>query len=239
MRFPGEYPIRRGESLRSVLERAGGLTSLAAPRAAVFTRDGLRQREQLQMNKLAERLQIDLATSALQSAHMNQAGAGTALSVGQSLLSQLRAAEAVGRLVIDLPAAIAAAPGSEGDIALQNGDRLIVPKRRQEVTVLGEVHNSTSHFYKSGLSRDDYIGLSGGVTRKADDSQTYIVRADGSVVANASNRWFSRGSQVKMEPGDTIVVPLDTERLPPLPLWQAVTQILYNVAISVAAINSF
>jgi hypothetical protein len=42
-----------------------------------------------------------------------------------------------------------------------------------------------------------------------------------------------------MEAGDTIVVPLDTERLPPLPLWQAVTQILYNVAISVAAINSF
>jgi hypothetical protein len=59
------------------------------------------------------------------------------------------------------------------------------------------------------------------------------------VVANASNRWFSRGSEVKMEAGDTIVVPLDTERLPPLPLWQAVTQILYNVAISVAAINSF
>jgi len=239
VRFPGDYPIRRGESLRSVLERAGGLTSLASPRAAVFTRDGLRQREQLQMNKLAERLQIDLATSALQSAHMNQAGAGTALSVGQSLLSQLRAAEAVGRLVIDLPAAIAATPGSEGDIALQNGDRLIIPRQRQEVTVLGEVHNSTSHFYKSGLSRDDYIGLSGGVTRKADDSQTYIVRADGSVVANASNRWFSRGSQVKMEPGDTIVVPLDTERLPPLPLWQAVTQILYNVAISVAAIKTF
>lgn len=239
VQFPGEYPIRRGESLRSVLERAGGLTGFAAPRAAVFVRDSLRMREQLQMDKLAERLQIDVATSALQSARMNQAGAGTALSVGQSLLTQLRGARAVGRLVINLPAAIAAIPGSGDDIILQNGDRLIVPKQRQEVTVLGEVHNSTSHFYRPGLTRDDYVELSGGATRKADDRQIYVVRADGSVVAPSSSRWFSRGSSIRIEPGDTVVVPLDTERLPPLPLWQAVTQILYNVAISVAAINSF
>ena len=239
VRFPGEYPIRRGESLRSVLERAGGLTSLASARSAVFTRESLREREQLQMDRLAERLQTDLATAALQSANANQVGASTALTVGQSLLTQLRSARAVGRLVIDLPATISAAPGSENDIILRDGDRLIVPKVRQEITVIGEVQNSTSHFYRSGLTRNDYIDLSGGVTRKADDGQIYVVRADGSVVANASNRWFSRGAQVKMEAGDTVVVPLDTERLPPLPLWQAVTQILYNVAISVAAINSF
>ncbi len=239
VQFPGEYPIRRGESLRSVLERAGGLTRFAAPRAAVFTRDSLREREQVQMDQLTERLQVNLATAALRAANMNQAGASTALSVGQSLLTQLRAARAVGRLVIDLPSAIAAKQGSPDDIVLQDGDRLLVPKQRQEVTVLGEVQNSTSHFYKPGLSRDDYISLSGGVTRQADDKQIYVVRADGSVVARASNRWFSRGSQVRMEPGDTVVVPLDTERLPPLPLWQAVTQILYNVAISIAAINSF
>lgn len=239
VRFPGEYPIRRGESLRSVLERAGGLTPFASPRAAVFTRESLRLREQVQIDHLTERLQKDLATAALQSAQANQVGANTALSVGQSLLTQLRSAKAVGRLVIDLPTTIAATPGSENDVILQDGDRLIVPKQRQEVMVLGEVQNSTSHFYKSGLSRDDYISLSGGTTRKADDGQIYVVRADGSVVASGSNRWFSRASQVKVEAGDAIVVPLDTERLPPLPLWQAVTQILYNIAISVAAINSF
>jgi polysaccharide export outer membrane protein len=42
-----------------------------------------------------------------------------------------------------------------------------------------------------------------------------------------------------MRPGDTIVAPLDTERMPALPLWQAVTQILYNLAITAAAVNSF
>jgi polysaccharide biosynthesis/export protein len=34
-------------------------------------------------------------------------------------------------------------------------------------------------------------------------------------------------------------VPLDTERLPPLPFWTAVTTIIYNVAIAVAAVRSF
>ena len=42
-----------------------------------------------------------------------------------------------------------------------------------------------------------------------------------------------------MKPGDTIVVPFDTERLPALPLWTSVTTIIYNLAVAVAAVNSF
>ena len=64
------------------------------------------------------------------------------------------------------------------------------------------------------------------------------MRANGSVVANEGSRWFNR-SAMEIKPGDTIVVPLDTERLPALPFWQAVTQIVYNLAISAAAVNSF
>lgn len=239
VRFPGSYPIRRGETLRSVLDRAGGLTNLAFPNGAVFTRSELQEREQLQLDRLADRLQTDLAASALQGAQANQNQAGQALSVGQSLLAQLRTTKAVGRLVIDLNRVAAAPVGSASDVSLRDGDRLIVPKVRQEVTVIGEVQNSTSHFYRAGLSRDDYISLSGGTTRKADKRRIYVVRADGSVIASGGGGWFGRRSQVGINPGDTVVVPLDTERMPALPLWQAVTQILYNVAVSVAAVNSF
>ena len=42
----------------------------------------------------------------------------------------------------------------------------------------------------------------------------------------------------ELQPGDTIVVPLNAEHIPPLPLWQAVTQILYNVAIAFLAVHS-
>jgi protein involved in polysaccharide export with SLBB domain len=143
----------------------------------------------------------------------------------------------VGRLVIDLDRVIASSKGSASDVILRDGDQLLIPKQRQEVMVLGEVQNSTSHLYRDSLSRDDYIGLSGGLTRKADRGRIYVVRADGSVVASEGRGWFRRSGNVAIRPGDAIVAPLDTERLPPLPLWQAVTQILYNVAIAVAAIN--
>jgi len=239
VRFPGKYPIRRGETMRSVLARAGGLTALAFPEGSIFTREELAEREQEQIDRLAERLQSDLAAAALSAAAANQGGAGQALTVGQSLLTQLKSTKAVGRLVIDLNSVLAANVGSAQDVVLREGDQLMIPKQKQEVTVIGEVQNTTSHFFRENLSRDDYIGLSGGTTRKADDGRIYIVRADGSVVSSENSGWFRRSGQVAMKPGDTIVVPLDTERMPALPLWQAVTSIVYNLAIAAAAVNSF
>lgn len=76
------------------------------------------------------------------------------------------------------------------------------------------------------------------MTRRADRKQVYVVRANGSVVAGGGSGWFRRTGSADIKPGDTIVVPLDVEHLPPLPFWQAVTTILYNVAIAVAAVHS-
>jgi len=115
---------------------------------------------------------------------------------------------------------------------------LSVPRFQQQVTVIGEVQNVTSHLYHPKLGRDDYIALSGGVTRRADRGKIYIVRASGSVIATEGSRWFQHGGNVAIKPGDTIVVPLDTEHIPALPLWTQVTQILYNIAIAVLAVNS-
>jgi polysaccharide export outer membrane protein len=239
IRFPGRYVLKRGETLKSLVIRAGGLTEYAFPYGAVFTREELRKREQAQIDELAERLKHDLAILALQSVAISQGqGGGAALTVGQALLSQLKGTKAVGRLVIDLPRALDARAGSNADVILRGGDRLIVPKFEQEITVLGEVQNSTSHLYQAGMTRDDYIALSGGATRRADTGRIYVVHANGSVVANEGNRWFQR-SDVSIRPGDTVVVPLNAERLPPLPFWQAVTSILYNVAIAAAAVHSF
>lgn len=238
VRFPGVYPIKRGETLRSVIERAGGLTDLAFAEGAVFTRAELKLREQEQLDRLAEHMRTDLVSLSLMAARANQAGATQTYSIGQTLLDQLKAAKAVGRLVIDLAAAEKATPGSASDIVLRNGDELTVPKTRQEVTVMGEVQNVTSHLYAYGQTRDDYVALSGGTTRQADRGRIYVVRADGSVVSSGSG-WLFRSTSPAVHAGDTIVVPLDTERMPTLPFWQAVTQILYNLAISAAAVNSF
>lgn len=162
--------------------------------------------------------------------------AAETLSIGQSLLSELQAAEPVGRLVIDLDKVLAAEAGSSSDIVLRGGDQLRVPKMPQEVTIIGEVQNGTSHVYDPGLSREDYLRMSGGVTQKADAKRIYVVRANGSVDAGEGSEWFKAGGDIK--PGDTIVVPLDAERMRPLPLWTAVTTIIYNMAVAVAAIGS-
>jgi polysaccharide export outer membrane protein len=238
VRFPGRYTIKNGETLKSVIERAGGLTQFAFPEGSIFTREELKVREQEQLDMLTQRMQTDLATMALQGAAAGLGGSGNTLSVGQSLLGQLKSAKAVGRLVINLPLLMREQLGSSDDVVLRDDDRLIVPKLQQQVTVIGEVQSTTSHLYRPDLSRDEYISLSGGMTRRADHSKIYVVRANGSVVANTGSRWFQQTS-VPIRPGDTIVVPLNTEKLPPLPFWQAVTGILYNVAIAAAAVHSF
>jgi hypothetical protein len=152
-------------------------------------------------------------------------------------LADLRATKPVGRLVVNLNTVLHSAPGAQGDLVLKGGDRLIIPRSTQEVTVLGEVQYATSHIYKSGLSRDDYVSLSGGTTQRADKGRIYIVRADGSVVAGGS-AWF-RGGTADVKAGDSIVVPLDAEKMRPLPFWTAVTTIIYNLAIAAAAVSSF
>jgi polysaccharide export outer membrane protein len=240
VRFPGTYSIRRGETLKSVIDRAGGLTQYAFPQGSVFTREALRKREQEQLDQLAGRMERDITSFALGGAvGVGQSSGAATLSLAQSLLGQLRGTRAVGRVVIDLPRLIRDPVGSTNDVVLRGGDQLFVPRLQQQVTVLGEVQNSTSLLYHPRLSRDDYIAQSGGLTRRADGGQVYVVRANGSVVASEGSRWFRRGgSRAEIKPGDTIVVPLNVERLPPLPMWQAVTQILYNVAIAAAAVHS-
>jgi polysaccharide export outer membrane protein len=237
VRFPGTYPIRYGETLSSLVERAGGLTEAAFPDGAVFMREEIKAQEREQIETLANRLQSDLTFLALQSSQAQNQQASETLAAGQALLQQLRTAEPKGRLVIDLQHALAR-QNSEDDIQLRGGDTLLVPRLRQYVNVIGEVQNATAHVWKSDLSKVDYIEMSGGTTPRADDKRIYVVRANGSVVATSGKRWFSSSQGGEVEPGSTVVVPIDAERMRSLPLWTAVTTIIYNLAVSVAAIGS-
>jgi polysaccharide biosynthesis/export protein len=247
LRHPGRFPIHHGETLSSALKRAGGLTDLGFDEGAVFIREELKLREKEQLEMLSNRLQGDLAALSLEavstSAVTSNGGGGggsaaSALAIGQQLIQQLRNAKPVGRLVVDLHQVVNGRPGGPGDVLLRDGDMLLVPKKTQDITVLGEVESPTSHIYRAGLSREDYIAKSGGATQKADRKRIYIVRANGDVVSGGRKGWFRRSRSVDIRPGDTIVVPLDTERIAPLPLWTSVTTILYNLAIAILAIHS-
>jgi polysaccharide biosynthesis/export protein len=228
--FPGTYSIRRGEMLSSVLRRAGGLTDLAFPEGSIFTRTELVEREREQLEVLARRVERDLAAISV-----TDPNAGETISTGQALITQLREAVATGRLVIRLDDIVAGL--MEADVILKGGDVLTVPDRQQEVTVVGEVQYPTSHVFDRALGVDDYLDRSGGLTSRADGRRTYVVRANGEVVADRGNRWFQRGSAGEVLPGDAIVVPLDVDQ--PLARWTSITQIIYNLAIAAAAVSSF
>ncbi len=236
VKFPGKYRVRRGECLADVVRRAGGLTSAAFAEGAVFLRDTLRKQEQEQLETLARRLEADLVSLSVQSS--NSGGSDT-LATGNALLDQLRNSEAVGRLVIDLEHAVRDSNGTTATIEMRDGDKLLVPTYSQMVTVLGETQQNTSHLYQEEMSRDDYIDLSGGLTRRADKKLIYVVRANGAVVAGNRSRWFGRGNKFDIRPGDTIVIPLDTDRMRPMTFWTNVTQMLYQGAIAVAAVKTF
>ena len=85
------------------------------------------------------------------------------------------------RLVIDLEKVIGSPEGSSADIILKDGDELVVPKYTQEVTVIGEVPNTTSHVWAPDRTLAYYIQQSGGATKQADEGAIYIIRANGSV----------------------------------------------------------
>jgi protein involved in polysaccharide export with SLBB domain len=245
VRFPGTYPILRGETLSSVVRRAGGLTDLAFDEGTVFLREELKIREKDQLEMLSNRLQADLAGLALEalttSAVTNGGGGNNSaqgLAVGQTLIQQLRNTKPVGRLVINIDQVMRGKPGAPGDVVLRDGDRLLVPKKTEDITILGEVQSPTSHVYQAGLTRDEYIARSGGTTQRADHKRIYVVRANGDVVTGHRGGWFRRTQEVQIRPGDTIVVPMDTERVRGLPLWTSVTTIIYNLAVALLAVHS-
>ena len=230
---PGTYTIAKGDSLSSVIQRAGGLTSFADPRASVLLRDSLREQERATLAQYQAELQRDIAAIALQ---QDESGTPSdAADVGQELLQQVEAAEPLGRLVIDLPQLLAG--DLSQDVMVRGGDQLFIPRTRQEVSIMGEVNFPTSHLYDPRLSVTDYINLSGGLTQRSDARRTYIIKASGKVMAFSSSRWFFDSRQ-ELEPGDTIVVPFDLEPSNNLATWTSVTQILFNLATSVLAIES-
>lgn len=232
VRFPGIYAVRRGEYLSDVIQRAGGLTSYAFAEGSVFLRSELREREEEQLERLADRVRSEISSMPVDQAQQR--------SLAEQILVQIESSEPVGRLVIDLDGLLSRPANNAVDILVKDGDRLLIPTRSQEVTVIGEVQYATSHIYTPGLDRQGYILNSGGVTANADVGRIYVVRSNGNVVASSRSRWFGqRGANLEIRPGDTIVVPLDADRVSALSLWSSVTQIVYNIGVAAAAVASF
>ena len=150
------------------------------------------------------------------------------LSTRQDAIKLLASKTVLGRVVIHL-AEPDALEGTVDDLALEDGDRLVIPTPPSSVAVLGSVRNPTAVVARSGKSIKDYIGLAGGYLPNADRAAVYVVRADGSSVSP---------DQVKtVEAGDAILVPPQMDaKYRPLPLWRDIATIVGQFAIAIAAL---
>jgi protein involved in polysaccharide export with SLBB domain len=249
VRFPGEYPIGRGEKLSDVLERAGGFTSRAYPHGAVFTRVSAKvvQREKL------DRLIDEMQKSVLADSDRAIGGALSAdeaksyqesLRVREELLAKLKSAKIDGRVIIRLTD-LKKLKESQYDMTLEDGDKLMIPDTPGIVSVLGEVYNPASIVFQPGKTVNYYLNRVGGPNVEADTKAMSVIRADGTVISNTQknpqdvswdtggNRWVFGGfSDLAIEPGDSIVVPRKIDRFFWLRTTKDITQIIFQIAVS-------
>jgi polysaccharide biosynthesis/export protein len=204
---PGMYVIGEGERLSSVLERAGGFTSRASLKGAVFTRASLRKVEQEQLNafvRVQEQRILSEASTTTIGGDKEDAAIGTAVvQARRDFLRALASKVAVGRMVLKLDAP-EKLRGTTEDIVLGDGDSLDVPEPVDSVLVLGSVRSSTSVLHAPNAGVDYYVNRVGGYAKEADKKEIHIVKADGSAVSGFTNIRT-------VDPGDTIIVPRSEE----------------------------
>ncbi|HEX4487327.1 MAG TPA: SLBB domain-containing protein [Terriglobales bacterium] len=208
---PGAYTAAAGDTLRDMVNRAGGLTSSAYLFATEFRRESTRREQQKQIEQMADSMDKNLRskTAALPKSNADErAAAQEQLAAEGTVLEKLRQTKATGRIVLEINPAdtdISALPV----LRLEDGDRLIIPPRPATVEVVGAVYNQNSFIYKTGKTVRDCLQQSGGGTRDADARRLFVVRADGTVISKQMHRglWKGNFESMQLTPGDTIVMP--------------------------------
>ncbi|MEO5843273.1 MAG: SLBB domain-containing protein [Caldimonas sp.] len=247
---PGIYQLQAGETLKSLIGRAGGFTPQAYVYGLDLSREETRVRQRENLLIAISRLEALSAVQAARDAANRRddaAGAATTTIVSnaatQAQLTRLSRIQPNGRIALELTPEIRSIDALP-DLPLEHGDRIGVPPRPGFVTVAGAVVNSNAFVWKPDRTAGDYLRLAG-ADEAADTSNMFILRADGTVNSSGDRRgFFGRGgleTQV-LQPGDALIVPnqLDFET------WgralvrnlKDVAQIFSGFGIGIAAINS-
>ena len=233
----GVYQAESGETLRRIVTRAGGLTPKAYLYGAEFTRESTKTTQQARLDEYIRRLEQSVERSAQRPIAPNQEAERERIDSQRRLLDKMKQLKATGRVVLELkPDAntIDALP----DLALEDGDRLVVPFQPATVSVIGSVYNENSFVYKTGKTVGSYLQAAGGATKEGDFGRAFVIRADGSTVSaqRFSGVWRQSFSNLKMMRGDTLVVPEKLDRGARMQGFKDWTQIFSQVGLGAAAI---
>jgi protein involved in polysaccharide export with SLBB domain len=240
----GVYSVLPGETLRHLVQRAGGLTPEAYLYGAEFTRESTRRVQQQRLNEYIDQITLQVSANTTNSFGRalnasDSAAATAAQQQNQNVISSLRQLRATGRIVLEMPAD--AHDVSElPDLPLEDGDRFILPRIPSTVSVDGAVYNQNSFVYDPSRRVGGYIRLAGGANRDADKSRSYVIRASGSVLSKQYSSSLRGNSfdSLHIYPGDTVVVPLNLTKGQTLRTIVSVAQIVGQLGIAVAAGNT-
>lgn len=240
----GIYSVQPGETLPQLVARAGGFTSDAYLYGSEFTRESTRVAQQRRIDEYIQTLQLEITRGSLAqqssatSSAQDIAAASAATASERELIARLQQVRATGRMVLELKpdsAGIAALP----DLQLEDGDEFVVPSVPANVNVVGSVYDQNSFIFRNGRKIGDYLHLAGGPNRDADKKYTFVIRADGSVISRtaSSGVWGNTFDSLRMNPGDTIVVPEKTFRPSALRNFLEWSQLFSQLAFGAAAIS--
>jgi protein involved in polysaccharide export with SLBB domain len=238
----GSYGIEQGERLSSVLKRAGGFREGAYPAAAVLERVQIRELGELARQQIIHRIEttpVNLRPGTL--SLQDQTTMQQSLQQQRDqILTTLRNQPASGRLVINISADVSQWENTSADIELRAGDTVFIPKRPNFVIVSGQVYNPTAISYMPGRDVGWYLKKAGGATPSGNKKDVYVLHADGSVVPHGSIWTGNDLMNLRLRPGDTILVP--EKIIGGSQIWQNITsmaQIMSAAALPIAIVGGF
>jgi protein involved in polysaccharide export with SLBB domain len=233
----GIYSVLPGESLPQLVARAGGFTPDAYLFGSNFTRESTRILQQLRLNDYLQNLELEIDRSTIAASASLGATDPSALAASRSLVARFRTIRATGRVVLDI-SRNATGIDNLPNIPLEDGDRFVVPSKPSTVNVVGAVYDQNSFLFRDTQSVSSYLRLAGGPSKSADSKDSFIIRADGSVVSRQSQKGIfgNNFAGVRLNAGDTVVVPEKVPRPSGLRNFVNYTQIFSQLAFGAAAI---
>jgi protein involved in polysaccharide export with SLBB domain len=252
VKVPGVYQMTAGETLQSLLAKAGGATSDAYLFGTAFYREKVRKEQELNLEKAARRLESQLVNESSKGMANTLALSDTSaaaaevqrmaqLQVAKENINRFRQLKPTGRIAFGLDPnerSFAHLP----QLKLENGDRLVVSAKPEFVHVFGSVNSEASPLWRPNSRLKDYLKTVG-ITADADEENIFVLRTDGTVVTRNNNQWVFGGiGGLEIMPGDIIVIP---EKFDKETRWTKFTrgtrewaQIFANFGLGAAAIKT-
>jgi len=236
---PGIYRVNPGETLRDVVEAAGGLTPHSYLYASLLTRVSTRHAQEEQLQQATDQMQRELVAryaNATPTTGQTAADQQTQLSLQQAALARLAAIKPTGRVVLEMkPDAVTV--GDIPDFSLEDGDTFYVPPRFNTVQVEGSVYNANAFRHQPEKRLVAYLNDAGGATREADPKRIFVIHADGTVVSRRARNSHGSFDKLRLLPGDAIVVPEKLKVTSKMNDFLQVTQFMSQTALTAAALS--